>query len=36
MIWVQEILGKKLGEDGDMKDQTQFANILKDGSVLCE
>ena len=32
MTWIEEVTGSKLG---DMKDQIDFAEHLKDGSVLC-
>ena len=32
MTWVEEVTGSKLGE---MKDQIDFGELLKDGSVLC-
>jgi len=34
MIWIQEVTGLTL--DMDMKDPIDFANQLKDGSVLCQ
>jgi len=36
MGWVEDVLGKKLQpEAAEIKDQIEFAAILKDGSVLC-
>merc|ERR1711862_1088477 len=32
ITWIEEVTGSKLG---DMKDQIDFAEHLKDGSVLC-
>merc|ERR1712173_530750 len=32
VTWVEEVTGRKLGE---MKDQIDFGELLKDGSVLC-
>ena len=32
MTWIEEVTGSKLGE---MKDQIDFGELLKDGSVLC-
>ena len=32
VTWVEEVTGSKLGE---MKDQIDFGELLKDGSVLC-
>ena len=32
MTWIEEVTGSKLG---DIKDQIDFAELLKDGSVLC-
>ena len=32
MTWIEEVTGSKLG---DIKDQIDFAEHLKDGSVLC-
>merc|ERR1712032_1197562 len=32
VTWVEEVTGNKLGE---MKDQIDFGELLKDGSVLC-
>nr|AGN29586.1 calponin-3 [Acartia pacifica]AGN29587.1 calponin-3 [Acartia pacifica] len=37
MMWVEEVLGKKMEpESSEMKDQYEFANILKNGVILCE
>ena len=32
VTWIEEVTGSKLGE---MKDQIDFGELLKDGSVLC-
>merc|ERR1711872_620122 len=37
MSWVEDVLGSKLEpEAAQIKDQIEFAGILKDGSVLCK
>merc|ERR1711973_409059 len=37
MSWVEDVLGTKLEPEAmQIKDQIEFAGILKDGSVLCE
>ena len=36
MGWVEDVLGEKMQpEAAEIKDQIEFAAILKDGSVLC-
>jgi len=35
--WLSAVIEKNLGyEEGSLKDQNEFANILKDGILLCE
>merc|ERR1712106_1967 len=34
MVWIVDVTGEQL--DTDFKDQFEFAEILKDGSVLCQ
>jgi hypothetical protein len=35
--WLSAVLEKNLDyEEGSLKDQNEFANILKDGILLCE
>ena len=34
VTWIEEVTGNKI--EADIKDQIDFAELLKDGSVLCK